>query len=130
MTRGFEHRLWGYTVVRIKQPDVERGITSDSMSSIRAASPHTSLEGHEMGEYGELGVVESSVKGRPNARDDEHSDRGEDGYSKFGSGSGDLATRRVPGSRDGSEEMDRRDSVGGWHIPETVILTSGSLGPF
>ena len=129
MTRGFEHRLWGYTVVRIKQPDAERGITSDSTpSSIRAAFPPTSLDGHEMREYGKLGVVESSVEGRPNARDDEHFDRDKDGYSEFGSG--DLAMRPVPGSRDGSEETDRRDSVGGWEIPETVILTSGSIGPF
>ena len=130
MTRGFEHRLWGYTVVRIKQPDAERGAMSDSTSSIRAASPPTSLDGHEMGEYGELGVVESSAHGRPNGRDNEHSDRDEDGYGKFGSGSGDLAMRPVVESRDGSEVTDRRDSVGGWQIPETVILTSGSIGPF
>ena len=74
--------------------------------------------------------MEPSAHGRPNGLDNEHSDRDEDRYGKFGSGSGDLAMRPVVESRDRSEETDRRDSVGGWQIPETVILTSRSIGPF
>ena len=120
MTRGFEHRLWGYTVVRIKQPDVERGVESGSTSSNRPLSPSQSLEGQELGEYGKLGVVEIPNEGHPALKKDESSE-----YD-----TGDLAIRPVPDSRGGSEETDERESVGEWQIPETVILTSGSIAPF
>ena len=127
MTRGFEHRLWGYTVVRIKRPDVERGLASDSTSSVRPPSPNASHDGHEMGEYSTMGDVESPDGGRP-ARNDEHADRKKDEYGDFDNG--DLATRPALHSREGEDETDERESVGGWHIPETVILTSGSIAPF
>ena len=127
MTRGFEHRLWGYTVVRIKQPDAERGVVSGSTSSVRPSSSTTSLDGQEMDEYDKVGIVESSVEGRP-TRDDEHFDPERGDYSN--SEHGDLAVRPMTEAREGSEETDGRDSVGEWQIPETVILTSGSLGPF
>ena len=38
--------------------------------------------------------------------------------------------RPVLHSREGESETDEGESVGGWHIPETVILTSGSIAPF
>ena len=127
MTRGFEHRLWGYTVVRIKQPDVERGFVSDSTTSVRPPSPTASHDDHEMGEYSKMGDVESPDEGRP-ARYDEHADRKKDKYGDFDNG--DLATRPMLQSREGEDEADERESVEGWHIPETVILTSGSIAPF
>ena len=127
MTRGFEHRLWGYKVVRIKQPDEERGFVSDSTSSVRPPSPNASHDGYEMGEYSKMGDVENPDEGRP-AWNDEHADRKKDEYGD--SDNGDLATRPVPQSREGEDETDERESVGGWHIPETIILTSGSIAPF
>ena len=127
MTRGFEHRLWGYRVVRIDPPDVERGFVSDSTSYVRPPSPNPSHDGHEMGEYRKMGDVESPDEGRP-ARNDEHADRKKDKYGDFDDG--DLAARPVLESSEGEDEADERESVGGWHIPETVILTSGSIAPF
>ena len=64
MTRGFEHRLWGYKVVRIKQSDVERGFVSDSTSSVHPPSPIAPHDGHEMGEYSKMGDVENPDDGR------------------------------------------------------------------
>ena len=129
MTRGFEHRLWGYKVVEINQSDVERGFVSDSTSSVRPPSPTASHDGHEMGEYSKMGDVENPDEGRL-ARHDELADRKKDPYGDFDNG--DLATRPVLESREGEseDETDERESVGGWHIPETVILRSGSLSPF
>ena len=127
MTRGFEHRLWGWTVVRINPPDVERGFVSDSTSYVRPPSPNVSHDGHEMGEYSKMGDVESPDEGHP-ARNDEHADRKKDEYGD--SDDGDLAARPVLESSEGEDEADERESVGGWHIPETVILTSGSIAPF
>ena len=127
MTRGFEHRLWGYKVVRIKQSDVERGFVSDSTSSVRPPSPTAPHDGHEMGEYSKMGDIENPDEGR-SARNDEHADRKKDEYGDLNNG--DLATRPVLQSREGEDEMDEGDDVGGWHIPETVILTSGSIAPF
>ena len=128
MTRGFEHRLWGYKVVRIKQSDVERGSVSDSTSSVRPSSPNASHDGHEMGEYGKMGDVESPDEDRPAARNDEHADGKKTEYGGFDDG--DLATRLTLHSREGEDETDERGSVEGWHIPDTVILTSGSIAPF
>lgn len=127
MTRGFEHRLWGYTVVRTRQPDAERGVGSDSSSSVRHLSPSTSLDCHEMGKYGKLGVVEVPDEGRQYP-EGEHAHQQKDNDSHFGDG--DLARRPLPESRDGSEEMDDHEDLGRWQIPETVLLTSGSIGPF
>ena len=128
MTRGFEHRLWGYTVVKIKPPaDVERGIMSDSTSSVHAPSPNESLHSQEMGEYGKLGIVDPAAEGRPTHEEDYSAiDRRDGGNADFGNG--DLAVRPVPTeSRDGSEEGEER---GGWQIPETILLRSGSIAPF
>lgn len=110
MTRGFEHRLWGYKVVRIKQSDVERGFVSDSTSSVRPPSPTAPHDGHEMGEYSKMGDVENPDEGR-SARNDEHADRKKDEYGDFDNG--DLATRPVLQSREGDDEMDEGDDVGG-----------------
>ena len=133
MTRGFEHRLWGYKVVRIQQPDVERGFVSDSSSSsVRPPSPTASHDGHEMGEYGKMGdYVESTDEGgRPAAaRNDEHADGKKTEYGDVDNG--DLATRPELRSRAGEDEADEQESVEGWStIPETVILTRGSIAPF
>ena len=127
MTRGFEHRLWGYKVVRIKQSDVERGFVSDSTSSIRPPSPTAPHDGHEMDEYSKMGDVENPDDDRL-ARNDKHADRKKDQYDDFDNG--DLAMIPVLQSREGESETDEGEGVGGWHIPETVILTSGSLAPF
>ena len=132
MTRGFEHRLWGYTVVRIRQPDTERGVGSDPSSSVRhlsSSSSSTSLvECQEMGEYGKLGVVEVPDEG-PQYPQGQQAQQQKINYSNFDNG--DLAMRPRPESRDGSEEMDDHDeSLGRWQIPETVLLTSESIGPF
>ena len=126
MTRGFEHRLWGYKVVGINQSDVERGFVSDSTSSGRPPSQTASHDGHEMGEYSKMRDVENPDEGCP-ARHDERADRKKDPYGDFDGG--DLATRPVL-EGEGEDEMDGRESVGGWYIPETVILRSGSISPF
>ena len=129
MTRGFEHRLWGYTVVRIEPPDIERGVVSDSTPSARPPSPNTSLDGQEMDDYSKLGVVDVPNKDPPAQDDEPHTDRKKDESSAFENG--DLAVRPVlQSTRESSEEMDERESGSGWHIPETVILTSESRGPF
>ena len=128
MTRGFEHRLWGYKLVRIKQSDAEGDVVSDSASSARPSSPSTSLDDQRAAEYVELGIVDSSVKNYP-ARGGgpwHHQDEGH--YSE--SVDGDLGNKPVSGSRDGSEATEERGSVGEWQIPETVILRSGSFTPF
>lgn len=128
MKRGFEHRLWGYKVVKIKQPDAERGIATISPSSIHSSSPSASLD-EDTSEDGNLGPVDSSVSGSP-AQDDEQSDQENRKYSNFGNAEP-LIRRPVPApSREGSEEAEERDGVGEWQIPETVILTSESISLF
>ncbi len=124
MTRGFEHRLWGYKVVKIKQPDAERGTVSDATSSVRPTSPAHSFDGRDEEEYGKLVVAGSHDEGC-RVGDGGLLDKGGDEYED-----GDLAMRSMPGSREGSEEADEQGDVGRWQIPETVVLTSGSLGPF
>ena len=134
MTRGFEHRLWGYTVVRIKKLDVERGIVSNHSPSSAPPppSPAVSLDGRDSSEYGKLGVVDSSVDvdGGP-ILEPELSDlkkKKGDGYREpEGRNS---TVKFVQGCRDGSEEIEEREGVDEWQIPETVILTSGSIAPF
>lgn len=80
-----------------------------------------------MGEYGKLGVVEVPDEGRQYLQG-EQAQQQKNNYSNFDNG--DLAMRPRPESRDGSEEMDDHESLGRWQIPETVLLTSGSIGPF
>lgn len=128
MKRGFEHRLWGYQVVKIKQTDAERGIVTDSPSSVHSSSPRSSLDDEDTDEIGDLATVDSPVNGSP-AQDDEHFDEEKGKYGKFGSV--EPLIRPVPAlSREGSEETEERDGVGEWQIPETVILTSESISPF
>ena len=124
MTRGFEHRLWGYTLVRIRQEDAERGLKSDSTSFPRPTSSTTSLELQEM----ELETVGYPEEGHRAAQRDEHAHQVKDKYSNCGDG--DLAIISFSESRDGSEETDECERVGEWQIPRTVLLTSGSIGPF
>lgn len=118
MKRGFEHRLWGYKVVKIEQPDAERGSASDSTSSVRSPSPTASLDDRHTEEYGRLGTVEPS---RP-AQDGEYSDQEP--------GNVERTIRPVLESRDESEETEEREEEGEWQIPETVILKSESISPF
>lgn len=124
MKRGFEHRLWGYKVVKIKQPDAERGLASGSTSSDLSPSPTVSLDDQRTSEYG---VVESSAEGDA-AQDEEGYDREKGEYSRFGNV--EPMRRPVPESREGREETEEREGVGEWQIPETVILTSESISPF
>lgn len=124
MKRGFEHRLWGYKVVKIKQPDAERGLASGSTSSDLSPSPTVSLDDQRTSEYG---VVESSAEGDA-AQDEEGYDREKGEYSRLGNV--ELMRRLVLESREGSEETEEREGVGEWQIPETVILTSESISPF
>ena len=127
MTRGFEHRLWGYRVVKIKQRDPERGIVSHSSPSVRAPSPTASLTDQQNGEYRSVSIGESSVKDGP-VHDDEGFDRRDGGHGEFGNG--EPTIRPVPESRERSREMEEGEGEGEWQIPETVILTSESISPF
>ena len=127
MTRGFEHRLWGHKVVRIKQPDAERGIASNSASSICSPSPTASLVSHDTSEYGKPGIGECPVESAA-ARHSEHFDQARDEYSAFKDVK--PMIRRVSESRGTSEETVERGTSGEWQIPETVILTSESISPF
>lgn len=127
MKRGFEHRLWGYKVVKTKQPDSERGTVSSHPSSVHSPLPRASLDDPESGGYGNLGTVESFVESGP-AQGGEHFDLEKGHCSKFGNVEPPI--RLVPESREGSEETEERDRTGEWQIPETVILTSESISPF
>ena len=127
MKRGFEHRLWGYKVVKIKQPDAERGTTSHSTSSIRSHSSSTSLDDRGSGEYGNLGTVESSEE-TGLAQHGEDLDR--EKREKARPENVEPTIRPVPESRERSEETEEREIEGNWQIPETVILTSESISPF
>lgn len=123
MKRGFEHRLWGYKVVKIKQPTA-----TSSASSIHSSSSSASLDDEDTDEDRDLETAISSVNGSP-AQDDEQFDQEKDKYSKFGNV--EPLIRPVPApSRERSEEAEERDGVGEWQIPETVILTSESISPF
>ena len=128
MKRGFEHRLWGYKVVKIKQPDAERGIATHSSSSIHSSSPSPSLDEEDTDEDGNLEPVDSSVNRSP-AQDNEHFDQEKGNYTNLGNTEPLMRTVPAP-SREGSEEAEERDRVGEWQIPETVILTSESISPF
>lgn len=127
MTRGFEHRLWGYKVVKIKQPDAERGLGSDSGSSLRPRSPTPSLGDPKPADYGHLGIVESSVgDGLVQHGDDLDQEKDECG----GFNNVEPIARPVSEPSEGSKEIDERDAVGEWQIPETVLLTGESMSPF
>lgn len=128
MTRGFEHRLWGYTVVKIKQPDKKRGIVSDSTSSVPSLAPTASHDDLlETGKHGPLEIEESSA-GRGPGRDRGISDLEKGAYDTLETG--EPTVRRVSESRGRSESVEERERVGEWQIPETVILTSESISPF
>ena len=116
-------------VVKIKQPDAERGIATSPPSSIHSSSPRSSLDDEDTNEDGNLEIPDPSVDGSP-AQDDEQFDEETGKYSKFGNAEP-LVRRPVPApSREGSEEAEGHDGVGEWHIPKTVILTSESISPF
>ncbi len=128
MKRGFEHRLWGYKVVKIQQPDAERGTPSHSTSSIRShSSSSASLNDRGSGEYGNLGTVESSEEsGLAQHSQDLDQEKGE--YAR--PENAEPTIRPVPESREKSEDTEEREKEGDWQIPETVILTSESISPF
>lgn len=126
MKRGFEHRLWGYKVVKIKQPDAERGVVTNPPSSIHSSSPSAPLNDEDTDENVDLATANSSVNSHA-AQDDERSD--EEKGRNFGNA--EPLMRPTPGlSREGSEDPEERHGAGDWQIPETVILTSESISPF
>ena len=124
MKRGFEHRLWGYEVVKIKQPDAGLGIVSDATSSDLSPSPADSLENQRPGDYDRLRVVQSSGP----ARDGEGFDQ--DKGDRIKSSHEELWTRPVPEPRETGEDAEERKGSTEWQIPETVFLTSTSISPF
>ncbi|CAD6591488.1 MAG: hypothetical protein ASARMPRED_005411 [Alectoria sarmentosa] len=128
MKRGFEHRLWGYKVVKIKQPDTKRGTGSSSSSSVRSPSPTASLDDQESGKSGMSGTVKEPPVEGGLARDVKDSDEEKGAYSKLENA--EPTIRPVPDSREGIEETEEREGEGEWQIPETVILTSDSISPF
>lgn len=99
MKRGFEHRLWGYKVVKIKQPDAERGLISKSTSSVRSPSQTLSLDDQDTSEHGDLEIVESTVEGASTQHGEEF-DREEGESDKLVTG--DPMMRQAPESREGS----------------------------
>ena len=127
MTRGFEHRLWGYTVVKIKKPDVEHGIVSKSTCSAPPPSPIASLDGQQKSEYDKLGVRDSSTEKGPGVDTDQSDPKKGDCRE---SEDEQLTVRSVRESREGEEETEECERVDEWQIPETVLLTSGSIAPF
>ena len=124
MKRGFEHRLWGYQVVKIKQPDAELGTVSDSTSSDHPPSPADSLEDQRPGDYDQLKVVQSS--GPTRNGEDFDQDKGD----RIKSSHKELPTRPVPEPRETSNVAEERGGATEWQIPETVFLTSESISPF
>lgn len=127
MKRGFEHRLWGYKVVKIKQPDPARGSLSSSGSSTPSPSQTPSLDDQDIGEYGNLGIVDSSVE-NGSAQHGEGFDEEKGEYEKLAAG--EPTVRQVPDSREENEENEEREISGEWQIPETVILTREPISPF
>ena len=127
MTRGFEHRLWGYTVVKIKKPDVEHSTVPKSTCSAPLPSPTNSLDAQQTSEYGKVGVVDSSAEGGPILETDQSDQKKGDHRD---SESEDLTARSVRECREGEEETEESERVDEWQIPETVLLTSGSIAPF
>ena len=128
MKRGFEHRLWGYKVVKIKQPDAERGTVSRSASSARSPSPTAIHNNDESGEYGNLGTVEFPVES-DSAQHDKDLDQETRECSNFENVESTIRPV-VSEYRRRSEEIEEREGAGEWQIPETVILTSESISPF
>lgn len=126
MKRGFEHRLWGYKVVKIKQPDAERGSVSSSGSSIRSHSQSPSHDDQDTGEDGTLGIVKSSVEAASTQHGQEF-DQEESQYEKLVTR--EPTARQVPESREGTVETEEMEREGEWQIPETVIPTSESISP-
>ena len=124
MKRGFEHRLWGYQVVKIKQPDAELGIVSDPTSSDRSPSPADSLEDQGDDDYDKLKVVQSSGP----TRNGEHFDK--DKRDRTKSSHEALPTSPEPEPRESSNDLEERKGAKEWQIPETVFLTSTSISPF
>ena len=124
MKRGFEHRLWGYQVVKIKRPDAELGIASDPTSSDRSPSPAGSLGDPRAGDYDKLNVVQSS--GPILSSEDFDQDKGD----RINSSHEELPTRPVPEPRGSSNDAEERKGATEWQIPETVFLTSTSISPF
>ena len=103
MTRGFEHRLWGYRVVKIKKPDVKRGIGSESTSSALPPSPTASHDGQQTREHSKLAVVDSSTEG------DTIFQTGQSDQTKgdYGESEGeDIAVRSVQERREADEEIE------------------------
>ena len=119
MKRGFEHRLWGYQVVKIKQPDAELGVVSD-----RSPSPAASLEDQRPGDYDKLTVVQSS--GSVLDSEDFDQDQGD----RINSSHEELPARPMPEPKETSKEAEERGGATEWQIPETVFLTSMSISPF
>lgn len=128
MKRGFEHRLWGYKVVKIKQPDAKPGTRSNSSSSVRSPSPTASLDDQETGKCGQSGIVEETPVEGGLVQDGEGSDEEHGAYSNLWNA--EPTIRPVPESREGIDETEEREREGAWQIPETVILTSDSISPF
>ena len=124
MKRGFEHRLWGYQVVKIKPPDAELGIVSDPTSSDRSPSPADFLEDQRSGDCDKSKVVQSS--GPALNGEDFDQDKGD----RIKSSHKELPTRPVPEPREISNDAEERAGATVWQIPETVFLTSESISPF
>ena len=124
MKRGFEHRLWGYQVVKIKQPDAGLGLVSHPTSPDRSPSPADFLQDQRHGDYNQLKVVQSSGPARHNE------DFSQDNADRINSSHEELLTRPVPEPRDISEEAEERGRAIEWQIPETAVLTSKSISPF
>ena len=124
MKRGFEHRLWGYQVVKIKQPDAELGIVSDPTSSDRSPSPANSVEDQRSGDCDKLKLVQSSD---PTSNGE---DCDQDKGGRIKSSHEEFRTRPVPEPRETSNDAEERKGATEWQIPETVFLTSESISPF
>ena len=124
MKRGFEHRLWGYQVVKIKQTDAELGIVSDPTSSDRSPSPADTHGDQRPGDDDQLNVVQFC--GPAHDGEDFDQDKGD----RVSSRHEELPTWPVPEPRETSKEAEERGGATEWQIPETVFLTSNSISPF
>ena len=124
MKRGFEHRLWGYQVVKIKQPDAKIGIVSDPTSSDRSPSPADSLENLRPGDCDTVKVVQSSGPSRNG--EDFDQDRGD----RINPSHEELRRKPVPEPRETSNDAEEYGEATEWQILETVFLTSESISPF
>ena len=124
MTRGFEHRLWGHKVVKIKPPD---SIASHSTSSIRSPSPTASLTHHDdTVKYNSLSPANSSVKDG-SARDGDIVDEEKGEVVDEEEGNVNPLMDPESGSRERSQEV---EDAAEWQIPETVLLTRESMALF